>query len=136
MTFVLDASMTLAWILGDERGPAADRVLDRLVSERAIVPALWISEVANGLLAAERQRRVTREDAAQALELLDRLPIEVVPELRDALPRIHALAAEHGLTAYDATYLDLATAVRAPLATLDDELRRAARSRKVRLLPS
>jgi predicted nucleic acid-binding protein len=55
----------------------------------------------------------------------------VLPESRDALRGVHRLAADLGLTAYDATYLDLAIAMRLPLATLDDDLRRAARSRKV-----
>ena len=38
------------------------------------------------------------------------------------------LAAEHGLTVYDAVYLELALRRRLPLASLDVELVRAARS--------
>jgi len=135
VSFVLDASVALAWVLGDERSAEADAVLDHLLDEPAIVPALWIAETANALLAAERRGRIARRDAVRALELLAALPIEVVPESFAALPRIHHLGAALGLTAYDATYLDLAIAAKAPLATLDDDLRRAARSRRVRALP-
>ena len=38
-----------------------------------------------------------------------------------------ALAREHGLSAYDAVYLELAIRAGAPLATLDNILRAAAR---------
>lgn len=136
MTFVLDASVALAWVLGDERSEEADAALQRLIGGRAVVPALWISEVANGLLAAERRRRVTERDAVLAIELLGQLPIELAPEGREALSRIHRLAAGLGLTAYDASYLDLALESALPLATLDDGLRRAARERKVDLVLS
>jgi len=136
MTFVLDASMALAWLLGDERSGEADGVLGRLTEDRAVVPALWVSEMANGLLAARRRGRIAKRDVALALELLDGLPIEVLPESGDALRRVHRLGADLGLAAYDATYLALAIAARLPLATLDDDLRRAARSRKVALVVS
>ena len=134
MTVVLDASVTLAWLLGDERSEEADRVLERLRDDRALVPALWISETANGLITAERRGRITKRDASLAIELLDALPIEVVPESREMLSRVHRLGGETGLTAYDATYLDLAMRTRSPLATLDDDLRRAARARRVKLV--
>lgn len=133
MTLVLDASVTLAWLVGDERNDEADRVLERLRDDRALVPALWISETANGLITAEGRGRITKRDASLAIELLDALPIEIVPESRETLPRVHRLGAEAGLTAYDATYLDLAMRTRSALATLDDDLRRAARARRVKL---
>jgi len=134
VTFVLDASVTLAWLLGDERSAEADGVLERLRKGRALVPALWISETANGLIAAERRGRITKQDTSLAIELLDALPIEIVPEARDTLPRVHRLGVDLGLTAYDATYLDLAIGTRSELATLDDDLRRAARARRVKLV--
>ena len=40
-------------------------------------------------------------------------------------PRIQSLSREHGLTAYDAAYLDLAKTNDLPLATLDQDLIRA-----------
>ncbi|MBM3939802.1 MAG: type II toxin-antitoxin system VapC family toxin [SAR202 cluster bacterium] len=41
---------------------------------------------------------------------------------------IIALALETGLTAYDASYLSIAIALRAPLVTFDEQLRRAAQA--------
>ncbi len=46
-----------------------------------------------------------------------------------------SLAAQHGLTVYDAAYLELAQRLRLPLATLDHELREACRHAKVPALP-
>ena len=132
--FVLDASVAIAWVVGDERLPQAEAAAVRLEGERAVVPSLWISEVANGLLVAERRRRIPTGAAERAIALLERLPIEVVPETWEALPRIHGLGSELGLTAYDATYLDLALEAGFPLATLDEDLRRAARTKRVPLL--
>jgi predicted nucleic acid-binding protein len=43
-----------------------------------------------------------------------------------ALPRLSRLARDHGLTAYDASYLDLALRTGSVLATRDAELQRAA----------
>jgi len=43
--------------------------------------------------------------------------------VNDVLP----LARKHGLSAYDAAYLELAIRHRAPLSTLDEKLRRAAK---------
>ena len=46
------------------------------------------------------------------------------------------LARQHGLTAYDAAYLELAVRAGARLASLDNSLRRAAESMGVELLPA
>jgi predicted nucleic acid-binding protein len=44
------------------------------------------------------------------------------------------LAVDYGLTAYDAVYLELAQRRKLPLATLDDDLRKAAKKAKVKLI--
>ena len=114
---------------------AADVVADRLMSEPAVVPAIWPLEVANAVVAAERRGRLTERDAAEILELLTVLPIEIeATSTRQALGAIAAVAREHGLSAYDAAYLELAARVQAPLATLDKRLRAAARSAGIELI--
>ena len=50
MSFVLDASVTLAWCFEDEGGDFALRVLDALRTSEAVVASLWPLEIANGLL--------------------------------------------------------------------------------------
>jgi predicted nucleic acid-binding protein len=85
--------------------------------------------VANALLIAVWRKRISSQDARQFLEDLDVLPIRIETTTQrlirlDILP----LAEKHELTIYDAAYLELAIRQTIPLATLDDDLRGAARS--------
>lgn len=132
MNFVLDASVALAWCLGDEANAYSDRVLDELVESEAVVPALWPVEVANVLAVATRGHRMRSEDASEARVFLQALPIAVEPfERARAFEATAHLASTHGLTTYDACYLELARRRGIPLATLDEALRVAARAEGV-----
>jgi predicted nucleic acid-binding protein len=123
---VVDASVTLAWCLADEADEYAERMLDRVVQEGASAPAHWPLEVANGLRSAERRGRLAEGDVTRARQLLADLGIEVVPvELSTATGTVLETAREHGLSAYDAAYLDLAYFRSVPLATIDEPLRQA-----------
>jgi predicted nucleic acid-binding protein len=127
VTFVLDASITLAWCFGDQTTPISEAALDRLEHEEARVPGLWSLEIANGLVAAERRGRLRPAQTTRFLELLGQLPITVDEIERDAaLTTVLALARSTGLTAYDAAYLALAEASGVPLATADRRLQLAA----------
>lgn len=131
---VLDASVALSWAFDEEDGGYSDRVLDALVDGQAVVPALWGLEIANGLVAAERRGRLTEAASARFLALLQSLPIEVEELELHGLPQVVAVAREHGLTAYDASYLVVAMRRDLPLATLDRRLEQAARASGVALL--
>jgi predicted nucleic acid-binding protein len=128
-SFVLDASVAVAWCFDDESTPAAWALLDRLRSAPAHVPALWELEVGNILLGAERHRRITQARAVEFLGILGELDIRVDPDMpgrafRDVLP----LAREQRLTICDAAYLELAMRLGLPLATKDKALIRAAKA--------
>ena len=127
MTFVLDASIALAWCFADQTTPISESALDRLGHEEALVPGLWALEVANALVSAERRGRLKPAQTTRFLELLGQLPITVEEIGRDAiLTTVLDLARASGLTAYDASYLALAAASGVPLASRDEALRRAA----------
>jgi predicted nucleic acid-binding protein len=132
--FVLDCSVSAAWCLRDETSHRAREHLALLGDGEAFVPALWTVEMTNVLLMAERRKRITKEDASLALDLLERLPIVVTDAAAGDMPRLYEIAARHRLSAYDASYLQLASARRLPLATLDQALRTAARTEGVSLL--
>jgi predicted nucleic acid-binding protein len=100
----------------------------------AIVPAIWPFEVANALLVAERRKRITVAQVTSMLQRISSLPIAIDPaQAARAFGRILSAAREEKLTAYDAAYLDLALSEGLSLATLDEQLRRAARSAGVGL---
>lgn len=125
--FVLDASVALAWCFGDEQSAAASRLLEQLEATTAVVPALWRWEIGNALLAAERRGRLQAQEVQAFLRLLERLPIEVDPSAEEqAFAATLDLARSHGLTTYDAAYLELAKRRGLELATRDAELREAA----------
>ena len=124
MPFVLDASVAGPWILADEPSEAAARIAHRLLSEEALVPALWWYEVRNLLVVCERRGRLERSESDLFLSRLADYPILVDAEVDwDAAMR---LARRHQLTEYDASYLELAIRSRVQLATLDVALQRAA----------
>lgn len=122
--FVLDASIALAWLLNEEAGPQADRAWLHLKDGDALVPQLWHFEIRNGLLVAMRRGRIARAASAQLLRAFERFRIrtDAEPDLETAFD----LADRHGLTIYDAAYLETAVRNSAPLATLDKALARAA----------
>ena len=130
---VLDASSALAWVYADEGG-SPDAVIDYVEANGAHVPAHWILEVTNTLLVGERRNRLKKGQRQRFLVEIGALPIRVDAETSmrgwDAIP---ALAEQHGLTSYDAAYLELAMRLDVPLVTLDQALARAAQSAGVSL---
>lgn len=111
----------------DENSEYAARVLARLSSDSALVPSIWTLEVANGLLVAERRRRLVSTDVTRAFEILGNLSIIVDEIYQDeAFGPIANLARQQNLTAYDASYLRLAMREGLALATQDNDLRSAA----------
>jgi predicted nucleic acid-binding protein len=124
---VLDCSVTMSWLFREEFTPFAERILDEVTASRAVVPSLWPLEVGSVLLQAERRGRVSEADGSRFLALLGGLQIDV-DALRglDLLHDVVPLARATGLTAYDASYLELAARFGVPLATLDRRLASAA----------
>ncbi|MGD0547732.1 MAG: type II toxin-antitoxin system VapC family toxin [Terracidiphilus sp.] len=138
MILVLDASMALSWLL-KRNNPAeavlSGQALDVVRASGAMVPALWYPEVANALLLAERQKVITVEVTANFFSNLSYW--EIVQD--SALPalfhvQVTQLGRVYKLTAYDATYLELAMRRAATLATFDRKLAAAARAAGVRVL--
>ena len=121
---VVDASVVIAWLFDDEEQPRSDRVLKRLEEAGAFVPQLWHLETRNSLLTAERRGRLSASEVNERLDALKVLPIQTdeEPDLQVAFD----LARMHGLSFYDALYVELARRLSAELATLDAALGRAA----------
>jgi predicted nucleic acid-binding protein len=127
--FVLDASIAAVWAFDDEDHPDASAALSRLVNDHGVVPALWRFELGNTLLVNERRQRIEQERTQVFLREIAKLPIII-----DSSPdesAIFALARRRRLTFYDATYLELALRLGAPLVTLDAALATAALAEQV-----
>jgi predicted nucleic acid-binding protein len=128
LTVVVDASVTIAWIVEDEQSAYADTALTAFETDHAIVPAIWHWEISNTLLVLERKGRLT--DAILAYSQIVRFPIDVeqlaYTQNRRASLELE-LARKHQLSVYDAAYLALAKATSHRLATIDLRLAEAAR---------
>jgi len=136
MSFVLDNSVTMRWFFGDGR-PAeitfAAKVLEALRTDTAIVPVTWALEVANVIARAEAKALVTEARSGEFLELLDGVSIEVdSATFTQARTGTLQLARRYKLSAYDASYLELALRRGLPLATLDEGLQKAAKKAGVK----
>jgi predicted nucleic acid-binding protein len=126
---VLDCSVALCWYFRDEADPYADGVATKLTSTEAVVPSLWPLEVANAVLMGERRKRSTQAEAQRWIAVLEALPITLDGETAArAWDDTLKLARAQDLSAYDAAYLELALRRGLPLATLDAELKDAARA--------
>lgn len=132
MPFVVDALVTAAWILPDEVHPLADKCQRMLATDHVLVPAVWWFEVRNLLIMSERRGRLDQNTTSKVLGILASYPITQDREPNETV--LMDLARNHGLTAYDASYLELAIRLNAPLATLDQQLARAATSENVAVL--
>ena len=133
--FVVDCSISMAWLFNDEATPKTAALLNRLATETALVPAWWFIEITNVLAMAERKGRITPAQSDAFIADLGKLGIERDDEAPDrAFTHILALCRTHRLTSYAAIYLDLAVRRNLPLATLDDDLRKTADKLGVRLL--
>jgi predicted nucleic acid-binding protein len=135
VSLVLDSSATLAWIYSDETTDPIRRLFDAVADEGAVVPALWRLEIANSLTVAVRRGRIDANFRRAVLSDLALLDITT-----DDHTDVHAwgetlsVADRFQLTVYDAAYLELAQRRNLPLATLDRELRVAAKSLGLNLM--
>jgi len=134
--FVADASVAVAWAVPSRASMRTDSLLDAVASGTPlIVPSIWPFEVANALLVLVRRKKIMPADRDQALVFFRRLAPDVDNEgVAHALTTIAGLAAEAGLSVYDAAYLELAMRRALPLASIDGPLTKAARRRSVAVL--
>jgi predicted nucleic acid-binding protein len=138
--FVLDASIALAWAVDHPEPAGAREIRQSFLSGRiAIVPSLWVLEIANGLIQAERRGKLDLAEIERARGLYESMMSNYIEVQTDSpqgsFREIQEIARKHQLTAYDAAYLFLALQHRLPLATLDGSLTVAAQKSGVAVLP-
>jgi predicted nucleic acid-binding protein len=133
---VLDGSTTLALLLHDERSPYTVRAYEVLESGRLVyVPSLWWLETANGLLMAERRKRISQVEISELVQVLHAMAVITDEETASrSATETFSLARQYGLTIYDAAYLELAIRRDSTLATVDKALAKASVAAGVELL--
>ena len=128
MRIVVDASVLIA-VIADEA--EKERLVDATAGAELLAPSSVHWEIGNALSALLKRKRVTIEEALQAIEIYQQIPISFVEvELAESMK----LANELGLYAYDAYLLRCAAKYRSPLLTLDAGLIQAAKKKKIAVL--
>ena len=126
--FVLDVSACMPWCCEDETTAASEEMLEWAKDGSELhVPSVWTWEILNAVGVAIRRRRITADRGKEFLEQLATLNFKIDrgPQVSD-FPSLYDLANRYVLTAYDVAYLDLAKRLSLPLATRDDDLKKAA----------
>ena len=135
--FVLDASVALRWVLqdGSERDAAyAAKVLESLQHADAVVPALWYTEIIHVLRCAEMDDKIGESVLTGYVYQIGQLPINPDPVSSQSIQlAVASVSREFKLTGYDAQYLELAIRRSLPIATLDRQLRKAAKKAGITL---
>lgn len=121
---VIDASVAVKWLLGDEEHVPQALALRRVIISRDLtvaVPPIFPFEVAHTLVRAARRGRLGPDQLERGLRAVVDLGFEVVADPEVALAALD-LASRLGTSAYDAAYLAVAIARRATFVTADRPL--------------
>jgi predicted nucleic acid-binding protein len=130
--WIIDGSLALNWYLTDELDRKYSvEVFVGLGDREILVPSLWIYEISNVLLVAHRRGRIPQERIKEILEIVTALALQVDAIEPERSLELTRLAIRHGLTVYDAAYLELALRSGAPIATKDKQLIRAMQAENV-----
>jgi predicted nucleic acid-binding protein len=125
VAFVADNSVTIAWFVASQASATTDALLDRASAEAVHVPFIWRAEFASALLTLTHNRRLPPPRVPEILDEIDRL--ELVEDVTPPSVRLLVdISRHHALSAFDASYLELALRLRLPLAARDAPLRKAA----------
>jgi len=129
MKYVLDSNVGLKWVLPEADSARAIRLRNEYVGglHELVAPDLFPSEIANGLAAAERQKRIQPGESAIYLNDI----LSAAPTLQPSTPlliRAMELAISTKRAVYDCIYLALAEAEACELVTADDQFARGLRA--------
>ena len=129
MTYVFDSSFIGALIIPDEKNPLVDKMRSSIgENEEIFTPQLVWYEIANIFKNLIIRKRNTFDDVLQFFPLLAAIRLTADSETGIVYSeKLLRLCVDHGLSAYDAAYLELAGRKKAVLCTLDENLKKAAK---------
>jgi predicted nucleic acid-binding protein len=128
VSWVVDASIAVKWVIPEVLSDHADRVRDG--AEDVLAPDLLLVEVANALWKKTTAREISGREADAAFDLVRRSGIDL-RGTGPLLPRAMDLARRLGHPVYDCVYLALAEREGAALVTADQRLLRRLSMRKL-----
>ena len=127
---MVDASVAVQWFAREPGSEASAALVEG--NQPLVAPDIMLLEVANALWKKLRHGDVPAADLQPAVTRILASDITLVPTLT-LLERAVRLAVEINHAVYDCVYLVLAEERGAPLASIDERLRAAARARGLRV---
>jgi predicted nucleic acid-binding protein len=128
---VVDASVVAKWVLPGE--PYQENSI-KLKNDHVLglvklcAPTFLVQEVANALWRAVKLRRLSEEDAKEALNSMNDMKIELYDLDWAQASQALEIACKLNLTLYDASYLFLANKMKARFITADNKMYEAAKA--------
>lgn len=125
----VDTNIFLATALDEPEKPD----IIRLTSGAGVVcaPEILPYETGNALSAMRHRRKLTEDEANNALRISLRIPVRLIPvDIQRAL----RIAMDFGIYAYDAYFLECARSNGGNLLTLDEQMKRVASQLGLRVL--
>ena len=128
MKIVADTNTFLATALNE---PEKEAIISLTAGHELVAPEVLHFEIGNALSAMVKRGRLSREEALQAYDMAQKVPVELRGiDIRKAL----GIASQRKIYAYDAYFLECAQAVHGPLLTLDGSLKKVAVTMGIKLL--
>jgi predicted nucleic acid-binding protein len=124
---VVDANILLAVILNE---PEKRRIVNLTKDTELIVPEIMPYEICNALSSLLKRRRLNQEQAISVYNTYQFIPLRLV---KSDLGKALRLAGKYNIYAYDAYYLEIAVRLKAPLLTLDKQMRNIAANLKIEI---
>lgn len=128
MTWVVDASIAVKWVIPEVLSDRADRVRDG--DEDVLAPDLLLVEVANALWKKTAAKEISAREADEAFDLVGASGIDLRPS-GPLLPLAMEVARRLDHPVYDCVYLALAEREHAAFVTADLRLLRRLSARKL-----
>jgi predicted nucleic acid-binding protein len=126
MRYVLDSCVAAKWALAEIDSDKALKIRDDFSYARheLLIPDFFPLEIAHILTRAERQRRISGDEAQIFLMDILSAPFELYPSL-PLLPRAYQISSQARIGIYDCLYAALAEQEGCELLTADEKLKRA-----------
>jgi len=127
VAFVVDNSVVVAWLYRAQATDYTERLLESSGTSTLHTSFIWPAEFANAASVMVKRGILTDDLGSAMIGVADTLRL-VVDRAPADLREIYQVSRRHGLSAYDATYLELAMRLNVPLATRDTALKQASQA--------
>ena len=127
VTFVVDNSVAVAWLYPGQATAYTERLLEGLAESTLHTAFIWPAEFANAASVMVKRGILTDDLGSEMIRMAETFGF-VVDRAPADLSSLYQISRRHGLSVYDAAYLELAMRLEIPLATRDSALATASQA--------